>query len=325
MIELQKLLKEEGSDDLLLDYLNDIVEKDYEEVDISGLTGDKVWSKISELIIDPSRPIAKEKKALSDTKKNRIIPWYKNKVVWGIAASLVILLLAGIGYIQLIFTPGFTQEISGVIVEKSTLPGQKKTITLTDGSTIKLNSNSKISFRQDFTNGGERKVKLDGEAFFEVAKSEKPFIVQAGQVETSVLGTSFNIKVENENKVHVALTTGKVIVKNTLNKDHILLSPREMVVVEENKLLQKTGFDAEQVYGWKDNILLLQGEDFLEIVGKLEHWYGVEIEVNGEVRKRRFDERYLNEPLSIVLEGLSFSAGFNYVIEGNKVVLTIKK
>src|SRR5690606_29105984 len=88
--------------------------------------------------------------------------------------------------------------------------GQKSTITLSDGTTIKLNSGSRLRYPEAFDEG-LREVHLEGEAFFDVARNEhSPFVVRTKSVTTRVLGTSFNIEAFPDEQISVTVATGKV-------------------------------------------------------------------------------------------------------------------
>ena len=129
--------------------------------------------------------------------------------IWiGVAASLALFIFA--------YTYFFTMELSRSsepieLVTKTTSKGQKATITLPDGSVLKLNSESSITYPKQF-NKNVREVSLNGEAFFEVAGNpKKPFIVSSEGLRTKVLGTSFNINAYKDfSEIAVTVVTGRV-------------------------------------------------------------------------------------------------------------------
>ncbi len=108
-----------------------------------------------------------------------------------IAASVIIIIGIGLG--------GYLTKMDAPVakiawMEKATEKGQRATITLMDGTKVYLNANSKVSFPERFS-ADKREVKLEGEAFFEVARNvERPFIIQSGDLTTTVLGTYLNIR-----------------------------------------------------------------------------------------------------------------------------------
>lgn len=107
-----------------------------------------------------------------------------------------------------------------------------RTDTLPDGSIIHLNKHSKLQFTSRFTEGNERTVKLEGEAFFDVAqKASQPFIIEVNNATITVLGTTFNVKSTAEN-TEVIVETGLVEVKKEDQK--IKIAPDEMATIPLN-------------------------------------------------------------------------------------------
>jgi len=213
-----------------------------------------------------------------------------------------------------------------VIVSKSNPRGQKKLITLPDGSQVKLNAESYLEYPSDFSES--REVKLVGEAFFEVVRDTlRPFVVTTGGVHVRVLGTSFNVQAfPFEEEMTVAVATGAVMVEKsskTTGMHTSQLHPREMVKVNHKTgVFEKTRFNPEELLVWKDGILVFQKASFEQIVQKLERWYGVDF----IIRRQQpitdgFTGRYDNTSLEVVLEGMSFSSDFTFTIEGDKVII----
>ncbi|UZR98123.1 FecR family protein [Chondrinema litorale] len=207
----------------------------------------------------------------------------------------------------------------------STEKGMKKWTTLPDGSMVYLNSNSSISFATNFLESKERIVKMKGEAFFKVQKldDKKPFKVIAPKTTVKVLGTSFAVRaLPKNNKEYIAVLTGKVNVAT--DNQNIDLLPNEMVEVGDQKL-EKVAFDPNEMFSWKDGILYYKNASIDEVWHKLENWYGVEFRFEGKKStQKEFSGMFRNEVLSNVLEGLSFSAGFDYKINGKIVNIHFK-
>ena len=210
--------------------------------------------------------------------------------------------------------------------EKKTNAGEKIAISLPDGSKVKLNSSSILRYSTDF-NVANRILSLDGEAFFEVARNEqKPFIVVTGNIETSVLGTSFNVKSLSDSAATIAVTSGNVLVKDRAGNHTIELRKDEMTNVHlKNPVWHKTDFDYAKVIGWKDGTLVFENEGFDKILVRLESWYGVEFEVLGHANPDiLINTTYKNDPLDRILEGLSFTYGFSFEIKEKRVIIRFK-
>ena len=115
--------------------------------------------------------------------------------------------------------------------------GQKSNITLPDGTKVILNSESTLKYNTDF-NKKTREIALDGEAFFDVAKSTHlPFIVEAGSLSIKAVGTAFNVRAySNENIVSTTLTEGKVSVKTPYETMDLIPNERMEFSRDEKKI-----------------------------------------------------------------------------------------
>lgn len=216
--------------------------------------------------------------------------------------------------------------LASEVVIRSNPKGQKSSITLPDGTRVKLNSESYIEYRQSFKN--ERQVKLVGEAFFEVVRDTlHPFVVNSGGVMIRVLGTSFNVRAfPFDESMSVAVVTGKVLVEkktSQLENQQDVLLPKEMVHIDHKTgQFSKSSYDPDEWILWKDNILVFNKASFSEIVERLERWYGVNFVIKRSVPiTEGFTGHYKNPPLKVVLEGMSFSSDFKFTIKGDSVMI----
>lgn len=239
--------------------------------------------------------------------------------------SIYYLLEGGTG----IFSSDKVETIS--YITKKTLRGQKLTITLTDGSIIKLNAESSIKIPSNF-GGNTREVLLTGEAFFRVAKdSLRPFIINSNGLVTKVLGTSFNIRsYPEEHTDKVTVVTGKVSVKrgvdnkeNSVKESFLLPNQSLLYDKDKNEELINRNVDVEEELGWIEGVLIYDNVGLGTILKDLERWYDVDFDVSSEVdRNGIYTGSFDNQSLENVLQGLSFmSKGFEYKIEGKKVFL----
>ena len=239
------------------------------------------------------------------------------------SAAVITLLLASIILAYLIYDNKHS-EIEQIVSfeQKQTLEGQKVSIKLTDGTYIKLNSGSKLIYPTQFSES-VRKVKLIGEAYFEVAKdSQRPFLVESGNVTTKVLGTKFNINGYNSH-VEVSLIEGSVEVSSNMNGK----TTRKMIVPGEKASWNNNQFTIEKLskledIAWKDNILYFYKSSILEIKDVLEKWYGVSIQVS-EPNKimESFNGEFQDESLANILQSMGFAMKFNYRIENKNVYI----
>ncbi|MEB2787312.1 FecR family protein [Algoriphagus persicinus] len=242
----------------------------------------------------------------------------------GIAASLLVLFCLWAQYEAFQYRPEPVETPKIPMITRSNPAGQKSIIDLPDGTKIHLNSESEIKFPQEFSDD-IRLVNLKGEAFFEVQKETRPFLVESGNNKIHVLGTSFNVKQKTNEPLYVALVTGKVRV-NADNGDQVTLDPDEMLVLEEGGKFYKTSFDPLGVTGWKDNYLVFKSTKFPEVMEKLELWYGVKIAVKGHFDKNlTYSGVYKDEMLENVLRGICMTSGMTYEIDKKQITITNPK
>lgn len=253
--------------------------------------------------------------------------WFILKV----AASLIFAIAIGFSLHQYTKQSTVVDEI--VFIEKSNPNGRKSTIVLPDGSKAILNSDSKIRYEKGF-NENFREVILEGEAFFEVEKKpSRPFIVSTGDISTTVLGTSFNVRAyAKSDNIQVAVVTGKVEVKKASyygneTEDVVFLTPSKIATYQrEERKITTSSFNMEEVVGWKDGILIFKNADQTEIAKRLKAWYGLAIEFEGgkNIMNKRYTGKFDNNSLEYVLKAISYTSEISYEITDNKVILKRK-
>jgi ferric-dicitrate binding protein FerR (iron transport regulator) len=165
----------------------------------------------------------------------------------------------------------------------STPKGGSYALVLADGTKVWLNAASSIHFPTAFTQK-ERRVDIEGEAYFEVAPLKKegekqPFVVAVNGIEVEVLGTHFNVNAytEEENST-VVLLEGAVRVKKGAALR--MLEPGEQASVDKNNdAILITKVDAAEAIGWKDGLFVFTDADIGTVSRQLERWYDVTVEV----------------------------------------------
>ncbi|MEQ8650336.1 MAG: FecR domain-containing protein [Cyclobacteriaceae bacterium] len=235
-----------------------------------------------------------------------------------IAASVAI--LVGIVYLLPEFNKAeVITEIPVVTESRRTLAGQKLQVHLRDGSKVKLNAESSITFPKYFSDSS-RIVNLKGEAYFEVAEDiDRPFLVVVGNVVVQALGTSFSIRNE-KGSTSVYLTSGKVSVTSSKIDDAVILAPGEMVAENNGFFDEINGFDYADI-AWVDNVLIFRDASSSQVFQQLEKWYGVDIHVKDELARWSFSGQFENEPLKEVLIGIGHSEEFDFEIQNKEVVI----
>lgn len=210
-------------------------------------------------------------------------------------------------------------------VTKENPIGQKSTHRLPDGTTVRLNAGSRITYPERFAED-TRQVSLVGEAFFEVTENAaKPFIVSVNGLDVRVLGTSFNVKAFAEDeRVQVVLATGKVKVTHQRDKKEAYLVPGEEVVYEsESGEMRKQAAKLEAALAWKNNQIVFDDASAYEVFDVLERWYGVEINYERLPRNAwNFTGRFEDENLENVLTSISYVKKFSFRIDDKTVIIT---
>lgn len=179
--------------------------------------------------------------------------------------------------------------------------GIRSEIVLPDGSKVWLNAQSTIIYDMPF-GLKERGVKLVGEAFFEIkTDQQKPFQVESGKVNVTVLGTRFNYKAFPEDKdVEVVLAEGKVRLSSVGSRTgkEIILKPGERATV--NKTTHQTKVSSENVekyIGWHEGKMIFDECPLSEVALRLERWFGIEVKLA--------DPKILNYEISTTFENES--------------------
>lgn len=148
--------------------------------------------------------------------------------------------------------------------------GRTYALRLPDGTHVSLNAASRLVFPEAF-NGDKREVYVEGEAFFDVQHDARhPFIVHAGKVAMTVLGTAFNVNTLNKN-LTTTLVRGKVLV--TAENDSVVLLPGEQSVYSENGSLSKRQVDTRLYTAWYYGDLFFDDATLADITGTLARVY----------------------------------------------------
>lgn len=211
--------------------------------------------------------------------------------------------------------------------QATTHRGQKMKVELLDGSRVILNANSSLEFPEQF-NGSRREVYLEGEAYFEVAHdAAHPFIVHTPAASTTVLGTSFNIKLTESQGTQVTLVEGKVDVATLPDKStparHIILLPNQQASVKTgNDRIEVRDVDVSAFVEWKDNILRFENMRLDQAAAVLEDWYNVDITLEDPALANcTINATYRKETLKNVLNSLGYMLKITYRQDGRKIVL----
>ncbi len=195
-----------------------------------------------------------------------------------------------------------------------------KNIRLPDGTTIWMDTNTVIGYRDDYNEQG-RDVLLQGRAYFQVAKMpEKPFRVYVDSLRVTALGTAFNIDHNTyKNLVKVSLTEGKVSVKESLHNKEIILTPGLEVSSQNGILSPVHDFDLSIISIWRKNSLHFEDVSLAYVFKCLGEKYNVKINYRlADLKGITFSGTLkCTEELSDILEGLAHANGFKIERQNN--------
>ncbi|MCE7055218.1 FecR domain-containing protein [Algoriphagus sp. AGSA1] len=241
---------------------------------------------------------------------------------WGRAASVTIIMCLGL----LAFWLYRASPEKGIeMVTKSTVEGQKATITLADGTTVRLNSSSSVSYPVEFSDS-TRKIMLSGEAFFEVTSDKsRPFIISSGQLETKVLGTSFNIRsFPDEKRQEVAVKSGTVQVAFPVQlSDPVNLQVGDVVIYDNaSSTMELEKVDPESIALWTQGYIYFENETLGQVLKSLSRWYGVEFSVEDpRILNCRVTLKQRDETLKNILEILKYASYVEYEFNENQMII----
>lgn len=195
-------------------------------------------------------------------------------------------------------------------------------IQLGDGSLVWLNSMSTLRFPSDFS-GPERRVFLEGEAYFEIAHhTSSPFVVETEGADIKVLGTKFNVDAY-KHEVRATLKEGSVSVQNGV--EELILMPGEYASSTSDRLI-KGKADLEYDLAWVNDEFLFRNDNISTIATQISRWYGVQVKFRGDidVSKRYTGTVSRKAKLSETMEMLEFVSDLSFKLENNELIVANK-
>jgi ferric-dicitrate binding protein FerR (iron transport regulator) len=265
---------------------------------------------------------------------------------WWIAVAAAASLTGAIFFIQRYTTRPTTGPIASRTI--STPPGARTKLSLPDGTTVLLNADSRLTYDEHFA-GDNRDIQLSGEAYFDVAKDpHHPFLIHTSVIDIKVLGTAFNVRsYENEKITETDLLQGAVEVTLHNKPDkRIILKPNEKLTVRNDQVNIDTGeatasdnsdsplITVGKVHFqkkdssitetlWTKNRLAFDNTTLEDVALQLQRWYGITVVIRDEKLKDiRLNAFFGQEDLRQVMEALSIAGNFRYTIHNNEVIIT---
>ncbi|WEK20407.1 MAG: DUF4974 domain-containing protein [Candidatus Pedobacter colombiensis] len=205
----------------------------------------------------------------------------------------------------------------------TTAKGETYQLRLPDGSLVWLNAASSLTYPASLNEGGLRKVTLEGEAYFEIAKDKAhPFVVESRKQRVTVLGTHFNVNAyADEPVIKTTLLEGSVRVSEG-TATQLLVPGCEAVNAADGKIVLNR-VDTELAVAWKDNNFVFANERIETVMKMLERWYDVQVVYQGEMPQEKFRgavSRFDN--IAKVLNILQSTGSVRFKIEGKKIYVS---
>jgi len=263
-------------------------------------------------------------------------PRLRGKIL--IAATTILLIITGLGTYKYVLQDVKPAQLSVV----STKRGSRTNVTLPDGTTVWVNSQSKLQYSDNFK-GKTREVWLSGEAFFDVKKDpDHPFIIHTNKINIKVLGTAFNVKSYPEDPtIETSLIRGRIEVNFTDRpQETIILRPNEKLTVSKDqsqfekssgkkdskiKLENLNPVNKEKLFvetAWLSNRIAFTDTRLADICSTLQRRFNVEIDFeNKELMDYRFTGIFEEENLDQILNVMKLSKPFNHTTYGKKITL----
>lgn len=227
-----------------------------------------------------------------------------------------IALVIGLGLIYwLTAVPGIAPSAT-----YATLEDEVQDVELSDGTIVTLDENSQLIVLEGF-NGEDRSVELTGTAFFDVARDEnRPFVIDAGNSEVKVLGTSFLVKSDAAAEVtEVIVKSGSVALAADYGRTNpsVVLSAGEIGVADSRKagVLKRNNKDANYL-AWKDKLITFDRTALTEVAEVLNDVYKVEMTFEGNIGNCQMTAQFQQQSIEAVVEIISQTFGFEVKHKG---------
>jgi transmembrane sensor len=280
-----------------------------------------VWSKLAteetHHLPDKEEALRAIKNRLTEIPDTKTVPLKKTKFWLSIAASLLVVTGAAFLF-GILLTNRQKNNISYI-----TRQAQQQVLydTLPDGSVVILNSHSLIKYDNRF-NELQRQIQLQGEAWFNVTpNAARPFIITTGPVQVKVIGTSFNVR-NNNNKIEIVVKTG--VVRMLDNKDSITLQAGQKGIYNtgEQRFSLITAFHANEI-GYATKVFNFENATLKEIATQLEKAYGISIILKNEkLAACTISSSFDNKPIEYILDVLAITLNIQYHIENKTVYIS---
>jgi len=249
--------------------------------------------------------------------------FYRKSSILAVAACIAFLIVAISLMDNMLGITELNSETPVSIMIHTTGYGEQKIIQMSDGSSIRLNENSRLEMPEQFT-GGNRKVRLQGQAYFEIEHdSERPFSVYAGEALIRVLGTSFAINEASRiGQIQVTVTEGVVSLGSVMRAEEAVVLEREMIGLFDTRSLEvvKEDVDVNNYLSWMYGRVVYDKTPFRDVIRQLERIYEISsVVVDEELLDLRLTADFSERSLMNVLEVIAHSLEIEFTMRGDVV------
>ncbi|WP_169503612.1 FecR family protein [Butyricimonas synergistica] len=196
-------------------------------------------------------------------------------------------------------------------------------VILSDGTRVWLNAGTRLTYPVNFVKG-ERRVSLEGEAYFEVKRDDaKPFVVEVKGMDVTVLGTSFNLKsFASDDRTIATLLSGKVEVKTSSRKVILMPNQQAELLVSKEQLGVREA-DLKSVMAWKNDMFIFKNATLECVMQEFSRWFDMEVEFEAEDLKALRVYIYIerSKTLKEVMDKVAIIDEIKWSIRGKKIVI----
>ncbi|MEX0772660.1 MAG: FecR domain-containing protein [Balneolales bacterium] len=265
--------------------------------------------------------------------QRRFVPqlYHRNQspLIWTMraAAGILAILLIGIAVFE---SNSINDEEGSLALEQLvskevvTEYGERKTVRLSDGSSIILNAHSRLNYTVNEASPDEIEIELDGEAYFKVAKrtnpGDSPFHVRTSEGTVKVMGTQFVVSTRND-QTQVILEEGSVAVSSVIGNTETVMEPGQYAELKpESDNIQVKEVNLDVYTSWTTHTLVFDQTPVSQVFSRLENTFGVKIEAqDADLYERRISGSIENFGLEVIVSALSKILDTEMHIDGDAV------
>lgn len=256
-----------------------------------------------------------------------------HNLIWNVAIRVAAVFLLAVSFGILSYQFFYTEPVATVepvLREIIISKGHRGNITLSDGTKVYINSDSKIKIPPFFASD-KRVIYLEGQAYLDVAKDpNKPFIIHANGATVRVLGTSFSVKsYPGDTTIETVVEEGVVSLRPEGENIHdgVILTAGILGRLNRNnnKIITKEVDDMDLYLSWRKGYLKFQETPMKEVANQLERKYDINVEfITNDLNEKHLTAELKSRSLDNVLEVIATSLELHYTFDNDTVTFSNK-